>query len=107
MSALQKVTLVRAVTPRWGLRPALEAAGLLLDCQTLDELTTVIARRIDYYNHEVALNDRLCSTAELCSGNSGPTVTGRTRLTNHVQLLGCTSKIIYRGRLDERPFVQL
>ena len=52
MSALQKVTLVRAVTPRWGLRPALEAAGLLLDCQTLDELTTVIARRIDYYNRD-------------------------------------------------------
>ncbi len=29
-----------------------ENRSLLLDCQTLEELATVIAQRIDYYNRE-------------------------------------------------------
>jgi transposase InsO family protein len=42
-------------TPRWKRSSAdsrQRTDRLLLDCQTLDELTTLIAQRIDYYNRD-------------------------------------------------------
>ncbi len=71
---------------------------MLIDSQTLEELTVVIARRADYDNRE-RRHSKIGYMTPLSYAETmrGPTVTARSGPINHVQLFGCTAQGGYRA----------